>query len=766
MKFKAVSTVFILSVFLLGFGMESSKQTSKSMNLDIDIEKKVEKLLKKMTLEEKIGQMNQYNGSWDVTGPAPDGNNREKYDQLKSGMVGSMLNVVGANAVREAQKLAVENSRLGIPLIFGYDVIHGFQTIFPVPLGESASWDLEAIELSAKVAAKESSASGISWTFAPMVDINRDARWGRVMEGAGEDPYLGSKIAVARVNGFQGNDLSDGESIAACAKHFAAYGFAESGRDYNTADVGEHTLRNVILPPFKACIDAGVATVMNAFNEIGGIPATGNKYLQRDILKEEWGFDGFVISDWGSIGEMIAHGYSKDCMQASEQAVNAGSDMDMESYCYINSLKQLVEEGKVEESTIDDAVRRILRVKYKLGLFENPYLYCDLEREKTDVYSKENLEIARDVARKSIVLLKNEMDILPLKKSGKKIAVIGPLGNHKDAPLGSWRAKAIENSAVSLLEGIQNKVGEDVEVKYAQGCGLSQGKRNFLFEVDLIEEDKSGFAEAKKLAVESDVVIMALGEDCWQTGEGRSQTEIGLPGSQMDLLKEIHKINKNIVIVLMNGRPLTLNWEEENVPAIVETWQLGSEAGNAIADVLFGDYNPSGKLPVSFPRAVGQLPLYYNYKNTGRPDKHPEGMVFWSHFTDEENTPLYPFGYGLSYSKFDYSKPTISSNNMSMNGSVKISVEVSNKGAVDGAEVVQLYIRDLIGTITRPVKELKGFEKVQIKAGETKTVSFELKQEDLAFYGADGTFKAEEGDFEVFVGGNSRDVQKMTFSLK
>ncbi|MGB6267994.1 MAG: glycoside hydrolase family 3 N-terminal domain-containing protein, partial [Olleya sp.] len=584
----------------------------------LSIEEKVDALLAEMTLEEKIGQMNQYNGFWDVTGPVPkDGDQAKKYDHLRQGYVGSMLNVRGVKDVKAVQKIAVQETRLGIPLIIGFDVIHGYETLSPIPLAESASWDLEAIKTSAQIAAKESSAAGINWTFAPMVDVSRDARWGRVMEGAGEDTYLGSKIAVARVKGFQGEDLSAHNSIAACAKHFAAYGFAESGRDYNTADVGTSTLNNIILPPFKAAKDAGVRTFMNSFNELNGIPATGDKYLQRDILKEQWGFDGFVVSDWGSITEMIAHGHAKDGKHATELAANAGSDMDMESYLYVEELAGLVKEGKVDEKLIDDAARRILRVKFELGLFDDPYKYLDEAREKEVIGSQVIHDAALDMAKKSIVLLKNENNLLPLKKEGQKIALIGALASDKTSPLGSWRIAAKDNTAVSVLEGLNEYSGNTVT--YAKGTDVSIGKEEFAFEIKVNMTDKSDFNKAIQTAKQADVVVMVLGEHGFMSGEGRSRTELGLPGVQQELLEEIYKVNKNIVLVLNNGRPLTITWADDNIPAIVEAWQLGTQSGHAIAQVLYGDYNPSGKLPMTFPRNVGQVPIYYNYKNTGRP---------------------------------------------------------------------------------------------------------------------------------------------------
>ncbi|MGB0839849.1 MAG: beta-glucosidase BglX [Chitinophagales bacterium] len=769
-------SIILFTGIMMAFSTENDKNKDTSANTTTaevqaakaaKTEKKIAALLAKMTLKEKIGQLNQYSSSWDVTGPKPkDDRNKLRYEQLTSGQVGSMLNVFSTKDIREAQELAVEKSRLGIPLIFGYDVIHGYKTIFPIPLGETASWDMDILEASARVAGVEASAAGLNWTFAPMVDISRDARWGRIMEGAGEDTYLGSKAAVARVKGFQGDDLGANNTIAACAKHFAAYGFAEAGRDYNTVDISDNTLHNVVLPPFKACVDAGVATFMNAFNEIGGVPATGSSYLQRDILKGDWKFDGFMVSDWGSIGEMIEHGRARNKKEAARIALNAGSDMDMESVAYVVELEGLVKAGKVQEKDIDDAVRRVLRIKFRLGLFDDPYQYCDAKREKNNIYTKEHLAIARDAARKSIVLLKNEGHMLPLARSGKSIAVIGPLAADKDVSLGSWRAQATKGSAVSLLEGVKNAVGKSASVAYAKGCDLGIGERSFIKELAINQTDKSGFDEAIALAKKADIVLLNVGEDCWQSGEARSQVNIGLAGVQQELVEAVVAANPNTVVVLMNGRPLDLSWMNENVPAIVETWHLGSEAGNAIADVLFGDYNPSGKLPVSFPRAVGQVPIYYNSKFTGRGAPEENGMVFWSHYIDEKNTPLYPFGYGLSYTSFDYSDIKLGSKTMKMDGEMKVSVTVKNTGKRDGEEVVQLYIQDLFATITRPVKELKGFEKVMIKAGESKEITFTLTQKDLAFYNADKKWAAEEGEFKIFVGTSSDDVKEASFILE
>jgi len=750
---KNISIIMILIILFLS-GCESSNQSSELYDSKDEIDKKVDSVLSLMTLQEKIGQMNQYNGFWNVTGPEPkEGDAAKKYEHLRTGMVGSMLNIRGVDEVRKVQKIAVEESRLGIPLIIGFDVIHGYKTISPIPLAEAASWDMEAIKKSAAVAAAESAASGINWTFAPMVDISRDARWGRVMEGAGEDPYLGSKIAYARVKGFQGDDLSAVNTVAATAKHFAGYGFSESGRDYNTVDVGTSTLYNIILPPFKATIEADVKTFMNSFNELNGIPATGNKFLQRDILKEKWKFDGFVVSDWGSIVEMKNHGYAKNDKEAAMLAANAGSDMDMESYLYVNHLEELIADGNVDEDLIDDAVKRILKVKFELGLFEDPYKYCDSDREKRVVGSKEINEVVLDMAKKSIVLLKNENNLLPLKKEGQKIALIGPLSDDKNSPLGSWRIAADDNTAISVLEGM--KQYDKNTLTHQKGADLVVGNPAFVFETEINETGTSGFQAAIKIAKNADVVVMVLGEYGFQSGEGRSRTNLDLPGVQQQLLEAVYKVNKKVVLVLMNGRPLTINWADKNIPAIVEAWHLGTQSGNAIVQVLYGDYNPSGKLPMTFPRSVGQVPIYYNYKNTGRPTYPGNNLVFWSHFSDEENTPLYPFGYGLSYTTFKYDHLKLSTDSFRGNEKIEVTFDLYNTGKYEGKEVVQLYIRDLYGSITRPVKELKGFEMVSLKPGETKQVMFTINKEMLKFYTANEKWETETGDFKVFIGGSS-----------
>lgn len=731
------------------------------------IEERIDLLMKQMTLEEKVGQMNQYNGFWEVTGPAPKGGDAElKYEHLRKGWVGSMLSVRGVKEVRAVQKIAVEETRLGIPLIIGFDVIHGYKTLSPIPLAEAASWDMEAIKKSASIAADEASASGINWTFGPNVDISHDARWGRVMEGAGEDPYLGSKVAIARVTGFQGDhkeDLSKINTIAACAKHFAAYGFAEAGRDYNMVDISNSRLYNTVLPPFKAAAEAGVRTFMNSFNLLNGVPATGNSFLQRDILKGKWKFDGFVVSDWASVREMLVHGYAKDGADATLKAVTAGSDMDMESHLYVAELAKLVKEGKVKEDLVDDAVRRILRVKFELGLFDNPYKYCDEAREKATIGNKANNDGVLDMAKKSIVLLKNENNLLPLKKSGQKIALIGALANDKNSPLGSWRLASDDNTAVSVLEGMQQYKGN--QLTYEKGTDLTIGKTAFINELVFNTTDKSGFEAAKKVAASADVVVMVLGEHGFQSGEGRSRTNLDLPGNQQELLEEIYKVNPNIVLVLNNGRPLTIPWAAEHIPAIVEAWHLGTQTGNAVAQVLYGDYNPSGKLPMSFPRNVGQVPIYYNNYSTGRPTNSDKN-VFWSHYTDVEKTPLYPFGFGLSYTTFDYKNLKINKTAFAKGEAVKVTVEVTNSGNYDGKEVVQLYIHDDVASLARPVKELKGFELVDLKKGETKTVTLTLTDKELGFYDNDGNYLVEPGTFKIMVGGSSDKGLESGFEIK
>jgi beta-glucosidase len=718
------------------------------------IDQKVNALLKKMTIEEKIGQLNQYTGDNSATGPITI--NPNKQAEIKAGIIGSMLNVVGTKYTRQYQELAMQ-SRLKIPLLFGQDVIHGYKTTFPLPLAEAASWDLQAIELAARVAATEAAASGIHWTFAPMVDIGRDPRWGRVMEGAGEDTYLGSKIAYARVKGFQGNKLGDLNSVMACVKHFAAYGAAVGGRDYNSVDMSERMLWETYLPPFKAALDAGAATFMNSFNDLNGIPATGNVHLQRDILKGKWNFQGFVVSDWGSIGEMVAHGYSKDLKAAALSAITAGSDMDMESNAYRYHLGELVKEGKVPVELIDDAVKRILRKKFELGLFEDPYRYSDQKRADKALNNPEHRKAALDVAQKSIVLLKNENETLPLSKNLKTIAFIGPMVKEYKENMGFWSVELPEVDynkwIVSQWDGLQNKVGKNTKLLYAKGC-----------EVD--GDNKDGFAEAVATAKQADVVILSIGERRDMSGEAKSRSNLHLPGVQEDLVKAIQATGKPVVVLVNAGRPLIFNWTADNVPAIVYTWWLGTEAGNAIANVLFGDYNPSGKLPMTFPREVGQIPIYYNHYSTGRPAKDEDSKNYVSAYIDLKNSPKFPFGYGLSYTKFNYSDLKLSSTKMKNNETIKVSFQLSNVGKVAGEEVVQLYLKDKFGSVVRPILELRDFQKVKLNAGESKTIEFTIDKEKLSFYNDKLEFIAEAGDFEVMIGASSADIKlKSNFEL-
>ena len=736
-------------IFVTGFLLSSFFASAQSKIID----RKVNSLLKEMTLQEKIGQLNQYSGENWVTGPIVIKPNFQS--DIQKGLVGSMLNILGTKYTRQYQDLAMQ-SRLKIPLLFGQDVVHGYKTTFPIPLAEAASWDLEAITLSARIAATEASASGIHWTFAPMVDISRDPRWGRVMEGAGEDTFLGSKIAYARVKGFQGK-LGDVNSVMACVKHFAAYGAAIGGRDYNTVDMSETALWEIYLPPFKAALDAGAATFMNAFNLINGIPATGNKYLQRDILKGKWDFKGFVVSDWGSIGEMVTHGYTKDTKEAALVAILAGSDMDMESNSYVNNLAQLVKEKKVAIDLIDDAVKRILRKKFEMGLFDDPYKFCNTEREQTTLNNPKHREIARDIASKSIVLLKNEKSILPISKNTKTIAFIGPLVKEHKQNMGFWAVELpgtnYNEQVVSQWEGVQNKVSSDTKFLYAKGCEIEG-------------DNKEGFAEAIALANQSDIVILSVGEFWNSSGEAKSKSNIHLPGVQEDLIKAIQTTGKPVVVLVNAGRPLIFNWTSENVPAILYTWWLGSEAGNAIADVLFGDYNPSGKLPMTFPRDEGQIPIYYNHLNTGRPAHNEPVTNYASGYTDIKNSPVYAFGHGLSYTTFNYSDLNISNHKMKMNQEIIVTLKVTNSGKFAGEEIVQLYLRDKVASVVRPIMELKDFQKIKLNIGETKTVTFIIDNQKLSFYNEKLDYISEPGDFDLLIGSSSKDLHfKETFEL-
>ena len=715
------------------------------------IDQKVDSVLKLMTLEEKVGQMNQYSGMWEHTGPITE--QGDILEQVKQGKLGSMLNINGVSHTRELQQLAMQ-SRLKIPLLFGQDVIHGYRTTFPIPLAEAASWDMSAIESSARIAATEASAAGIHWTFAPMVDIARDPRWGRVMEGAGEDPYLGSMIAMARVQGFQGKGLGNTDAVMACAKHFAAYGAAIGGRDYNSVDMSEHMLWEVYLPPFKAAADAGVATFMNSFNDLNGIPASASSYLQRDILKKKWNFKGFVVSDWGSIGEMIPHGYVKDNYEAAWKAVLAGSDMDMESRSYINNLVKLVKERKVPAAVIDDAVRRILHKKFELGLFDDPYKFSNAEREKKALNDPKHALIARDMARKSIVLLKNENNLLPLSKTIKTIAFIGPIVKRVRENLGFWSIEFPDsNYIVSQWQGLQNKLGNHAKIVYAEGCGIEDTSR-------------AGFEEAVAIARSADIVIMSVGERRDMSGEAKSRSNIHLPGVQEELIKAVQATGKPVVVMINAGRPLIFTWTSENVPAILYTWWLGSEAGNAIADVLVGDYNPSAKLPISFPRSEGQIPIYYSHFNTGRPALNDSDRFYRSAYNDLSIYPQYEFGYGLSYTSFLYDNLELSGSKMKGNGTIIVSCRITNKGKYAGEEVVQLYLHDKVASLVRPVKELKDFKKIMLQPGASATVQFVIDREKLSFYNQQLKRVAEPGEFDIMIGSSSADIRlKATIEL-
>lgn len=694
----------------------------------------VDSLLQIMTLEEKIGQLSLFTSDWESTGPTL----RENYkDDILSGKVGSIFNAHTAEYTCELQRMAVEETRLGIPLLFGYDVIHGYKTIFPISLGEAASWDMDLIEKSARVAAEEATAAGLHWTFAPMVDIARDPRWGRISEGAGEDVFLGKEVAVARVNGFQGNNLNDNNTMIACAKHYAAYGAAQAGRDYHTVDISDRSLWETYLPPFKAAHDAGVRTFMTSFNELNGVPATGDKMLLTDILRDKWNFKGFVVTDYTSINEMVNHGNVANEKEAGELALNAGVDMDMQGAVYYDHLATSLKEGKVSLEQIDQAVRRILIIKEELGLFEDPYKYCNPSREKGNILTTKNRAIAREMASSSIVLLKNENQLLPLKLD-TKIALIGPLANVQYDYMGSWHAAGSADDCVNPLTGL--KAQTTASITYAMGC-------------DVNSQRKDGFKEALEVAETSDVIIMVVGETENMSGEAASRSDISLPGVQLDLIKEMMQTGKPVVVVLMNGRPLTIPWLTEHVDAIVETWFLGTETGNAITDVLYGKYNPSGKLPVTFPRNVGQIPIYYCMKNTGRPFDASD--KYTSKYLDVENSPLYPFGYGLSYTTFEYSNLTINKKAFSLDDQLQISFTLSNTGNYDGEEVAQLYVRDLVGSVTRPLRELKAFEKVFLEKGQSKTITFSITAEDLKFYDINMNFTIEPGEFEFFVGTDS-----------
>lgn len=753
----------ILASFVMSCTQEKSTTGDQQMNTFID------DLMGKMTLEEKLGQLNLPASGDIITGA---GSNNNIVQKIKDGQVGGLFNIKSAEKIRAVQQIAVEESRLKIPLIFGMDVIHGYKTLFPIPLGMSCSWDMELMEKSARLAAQEASADGICWTFSPMVDISRDPRWGRVSEGSGEDTYLGSQIATAMVKGYQGDDLSKNNTILSCVKHFALYGAPEAGRDYNTVDMSRIRMYNEYLPPYQAAVDAGVGSVMASFNEIDGIPATGNKWLLTDLLRKEWGFNGFVVTDYTGITEMIDHGMG-DMKQVSTLALNAGVDMDMVSDGLLTTLKESLDEGKVTQEQIDQACRRILEAKYKLGLFEDPYRYCDLNRSKTEIFTPENRQVAREIAAQTFVLLKNDHQILPIQNK-KTIALVGPLADNRENMPGTWSVAGDFAKSVSLLDGLKNALGSEANILYAMGTNVVSDSlldsRISIFGKPTKWDKRSQkemIAEAVAAARKADVVIAAVGESAEMSGEASSRSDINLPENQRELLEALLATGKPVVMVMFTGRPLTISWEKANVPAILNVWFAGSEAGDAIADVLLGKVNPSGKLTMTFPQNVGQVPIFYNHKNTGRPLAEGKWFSkFRSNYLDVPSEPLYPFGYGLSYTTFDYKNLKLSDSSLTADGELKVSVEVTNSGNYDGAEVVQLYLRDLVGTVTRPVKELKGFQKVFLKKGEARTVEFTLTEKDLRFYNSDLKFVSEPGDFKVFVGTSSANTVEAGFVLK
>ena len=758
--FRKVLIGLMVLISLQAAGQSSDPAKMKSF---IDV------LMKKMTLEEKLGQLNLPAGAGDiVTGAAASSDIGKK---IQEGKVGGLFNIKSVAKIKAIQKVAVEESRLKIPLIFGMDVIHGYQTTFPIPLGMSCIWDMSLVEKAARVAAQEASADGICWTFSPMVDISRDPRWGRISEGNGEDAYLGSRIAAAMVKGYQGNDLSKNNTIMACVKHYAMYGAAEAGRDYNTTDMSRIRMYNEYLPPYKAAVDAGVGSIMASFNEVDGVPASANKFLMTDVLRTQWGFKGFVVTDYTGINEMIDHGLG-DLQKVSSLALNAGVDMDMVGEGFLSTLQKSLTEKKVTMQQIDVACRLVLEAKYKLGLFADPYKYCNEERAKTEIFTPANRKVARSIATESFVLLKNKNNLLPIKKTGT-IALIGPLADAKENMSGTWSVATDMSTPISVLQGLKNALGTNAKVLYAKGSNLDADslleEHATMFGKTLHRDARSNeviLKEALEVAAQSDVIVAALGESAEMSGEAASRSDISIPKIQQELLEALLKTGKPVVLVLFTGRPLTLKWENEHVPAILNVWFSGTEAGDAIADVLFGDVNPSGKLSTTFPQNVGQIPLYYNHKNTGRP--LPEGKWFQkyrSNYLDVSNDPLYPFGYGLSYTNFSYSDISLSSNTIKGTQSIKATVTVTNTGSVSGKEVVQLYTRQLVGTTTHPVKELKGFQKIELKAGESKTVSFNIAASDLKFYNSDLKYVAEPGNFKLFIGGNSRDVKQTDFKL-
>ena len=767
--------IAVMAITLASCNSNNTTEIKSTSDTENPFASKVDSILELMTIDEKIGQLN-LPTSGDITTGAAKGSDVGK--RIEEGNVGGLFNIKTVEKIYEVQKIAVEKSRLGIPLIFGMDVIHGYKTTFPIPLGLSSSWDMEMIEKTARVAATEASADGINWTFSPMVDISRDPRWGRVSEGNGEDPFLGSRIAEAMVKGYQQDDLSENNTLMACVKHFALYGAPEAGRDYNTVDMSRIRMYNEYLEPYKAAVNAGVGSVMASFNEIDGVPATGNKWLLTDLLRDDWGFNGFVVTDYTGIYEMTEHGIG-DKYQVSEQALKAGVDMDMAGdspsipAAFVKTLKESYENGKVSMDDIDTAVRRMLTAKFQLGLFDDPYKYCDVNRSKTEIFTPENKAFARKVAAESMVLLKNEEQLLPIKKSST-IALIGPLAKATNNMAGTWSVATDQEKSNSVFDGLTEVIGDKGSLLYAKGSNidydLDHEKRATMFGKDIPRDgrtDKQLLDEALQIAAKSDVIVATIGESAEFSGESSSRTDLGIPQVQKDLLNALLKTGKPVVLVLFTGRPLVLVEENENVPAILNVWFPGSEAGLAISDVLFGDVNPSGKLTATFPRNVGQVPIFYNHKNTGRPLGNDQGKFekFKSNYIDVRNEPLYPFGYGLSYTSFDYSNFLTNTASIGMDGTVEVSVDVTNSGDYDGKEVVQLYIRDVVGSVTRPVKELKGFQKVEIKKGETKTVTFKLTVEDLKFYNSTLDFVAEPGAFQVFIGTNSDTKMMKAFEL-
>ena len=752
-------------LFVLLIAATAVQAQQKPTAADAQMNLFVNNLMKKMTIDEKIGQLN-LPGSGDiVTGQA---GNSDIAKKIKDGSVGGLFNIKSVAKIKDVQKVAVEQSRLKIPMIFGMDVIHGYQTTFPIPLALSCTWDMKLIEQSARIAATEASADGICWTFSPMVDIARDPRWGRIAEGSGEDPFLGSAIAKAMVKGYQGDDLTKNNTIMACVKHYAMYGAAEAGRDYNTTDMSRVRMFNDYLPPYKAAVDAGAGSMMASFNEVDGIPATGNRFLMTEVLRNQWGFKGFVVTDYTGINEMTAHGMG-DTQTVAALALRAGIHMDMVGEGFLTTLKKSLKEGKVTQKEIDDACRLILEAKYKLGLFSDPYKYCDEQRAKTDIYTAANIKAARTIATESFVLLKNKGNVLPLKKSGT-IALIGPLADTKENMPGTWSVATDLNTAITVRQGFQNVLGANAKVLYAKGSNLVADsmyeERATMFSRSLHRDGRSAaelLSEALAVANQADIIVAALGEASEMSGESSSRTDIGIPDIQKELLMALLKTGKPVVLLLFAGRPMVIKWESENVPAILNVWFGGSEAGNAIADVVFGDVNPSGKLSTTFPQNVGQIPIYYAHKNTGRPLAEGKWFEkFRSNYLDVSNDPLYPFGFGLSYTNFTYSDIKLSSTSLKGNQTLTASVTVSNTGNRDGKEVVQLYIRDIVGSITRPVKELKGFQKIELKAGETKTVTFNITPNDLKFYNSEIKYDWEAGDFEIMIGTNSNEVKKAT----